>query len=44
VNAQTPPYIDLHERGSYDTDELDALEAATRPEPPAPEEAQRDAA
>jgi hypothetical protein len=24
----TPPYIDLHERGSYDTDELDALEAA----------------
>jgi hypothetical protein len=38
---RTPPYIDLHERGSYDTDELDALEAATRPEP---SEAEDDAA
>jgi hypothetical protein len=35
--SRTPPYIDPSERGSYDTDELDALEAAAA-EVPAPED------
>jgi hypothetical protein len=33
--VNVPPYIDPTERGSYDTDELDALEAAAAEVPAA---------